>query len=115
VKASSSATGAAGDGKWSHAVEFTISNRPVIEPIVGATSAQPVTIRWTNMLGADSYILHLETMAGNLVVRQDGVSSNSFTTKDPLAAGNYRVWVKAVSSNPDSVSFWSYAVAFSIA
>jgi hypothetical protein len=115
VKASSSASGTAGDGKWSQAIEFTVSSSPIVEPIVGATSLQPVTFRWTNMGGADSYILHLENAGRVVVIRRADLTSNSFTTQNSLSSGTYRVWVKAISSNPDSLSFWSRAVDFTIA
>ena len=99
---------------WSDPVEFVIGGRPTVtSPTIGSsTSATPV-IAWTGINQADHYEIWINNSAGNQVLFNDNVKGTSFAVPTPLAADNYRVWVRAISTMGEA-SFWSFPVNFTV-
>jgi hypothetical protein len=103
-------------GPWSDAATIDTSGRAVGLSPSAATSSTP-RFSWTEVLGADRYILQVDNLTNNTsrVVREDFLVSASYTPESPLTAGRYRFWVKALSSSNPSAGFWSQGVDFIIA
>ncbi len=101
---------------WSKPVDFIGGNAPTINtPINNAvTSGKPV-ITWSSVLGAANYNVLIRNVATNAVVLTvNGVIGTSFTPATSLAAGKYRIWVRAVSAQ-GHLSNWSTAVDIVVA
>ena len=101
-------------GSWSQLRTIEVGGRPTLEPVTSATSAQPTTFRWNAIHGAARYILHVENENRDVVLRNNTVTSNSFTTETPLPAGNYRAWVKVLSNEDPDLGLWSTPINFKV-
>jgi predicted phage tail protein len=82
---------------------------------VGSTTNHTPAITWSTSAGASTYDLWVDnlTTRQSQVIRQQTLTAASFTPANPLAAGSYRVWVRAISSQGDA-SAWSSARDFTI-
>jgi len=71
---------------------------------------------WNIVDGAASYVLQVNRIDGvqTVVIRMDNLTATELQSNDALAAGSYRVWVRAVSTTGE-LSPWSLEVNFSIA
>ncbi|MFO0864008.1 MAG: CAP domain-containing protein [Gemmataceae bacterium] len=113
------AANADGDvGTWSVARSFAIFAPaiPVLTAPVGAQNTQTPTFQWTASSGALRYDLWVynATTGVDQVIRQQSLSTNSYTPSTPLAAGRYRFWVRAFNSLGESLG-WSLGTDFTIA
>ena len=70
-------------------------------------SATP-TFEWRVVDGADTYVLHVEDDAGNVVIREDSLTTTTHIVVTPLDAGTYRYWVRAINSAESIIGPWSY-------
>ena len=82
-----------------------------------ASKSQPLTFRWTNVSGAQTYSLWvsriLESGAETVALNVTELRENSFTPTAPLSPGTYRVWLRAIGTG-GFASSWSEPVDISI-
>ena len=101
-------------GKWSPQGAVDTTARAVLSDNV-TVDAGVVTLNWDTVVGTSRYVLQILNVATEeSVVREENLTSLTFTTGGALASGSYRAWVKAVSSNGDHAP-WSRGVRFVIA
>lgn len=99
-------------GAWSTSSSFSTSGRTVLLSPGASTNDRTPTFTWQAVSDANRYILQVNnlTTSTTRVIREDDISGTSFTPTTALAAGTYRVWVRAVSSG--GISPWSHQVDF---
>ena len=51
---------------------------------------------------------------GTVVIREDNLVGTSYEAPAPMAAGNYRFWVKAINAADNTSGFWSQPTNFTI-
>jgi hypothetical protein len=102
-------------GDWSSPVSFFVGGRPVVNP-PGTTTDSTPTITWGVVGGANGYeiFIALASDPTNPLINESGFSSASYTVPQPLAAGEYRVWVRAINASNGSFSLWSAAASLTI-
>ncbi|MEO2018765.1 MAG: proprotein convertase P-domain-containing protein [Fuerstiella sp.] len=102
---------------WSTGVEFTIGGRPeILTPTESGTTSSTPTFLWAGITGAEKYEIWINRIdvPQTQVVHDTNVTVASFTVQTPLVAGEYRVWVRAISEMGEK-SFWSKPVNFTVA
>ncbi|MFN9717180.1 MAG: S8 family serine peptidase [Planctomycetota bacterium] len=101
-------------GQWSAGHTFTVLASPsMITPSTGGTFDRTPTFSWTPIEGAKTYDIWVTSRTTNVVaIRNQSVSSASFTPARDMAVGDYTVWVRAQSGQ--YFSPWSAARQFSI-
>ncbi|MCA9062387.1 MAG: hypothetical protein KDA96_04995, partial [Planctomycetaceae bacterium] len=118
VRAHRASTGPAADTTtdWSAPVQFFVGGRPNVNSI-GTTSNTRPTISWGVVDGASGYELFLSADSNPNValINQKNIGSTSFTVPQALAAGTYRVWVRAINGANGTPSVWSRVMVFTIA
>ena len=86
---------------------------PASEPTLSASATTP-TISWRPVDGAARYELWVDLLGvDEKIIYQTNLTATSFTPTSNLPIGNYRVWVRAVSST--NAAPWSAYVNFSVA
>lgn len=101
---------------WSDPVSFIGGTSPVISsPVNNATTTGRPAIVWSAVDGANAYNVRIVNLANNAsVVLTGNLTGTSFTPSPSLAAGKYRIWVRAVSAQGHT-SNWSTAVDVTVA
>jgi uncharacterized protein (DUF2267 family) len=101
---------------WSAPVNFVGGAAPVISrPTNNSVSGRMPSIAWSAVDGATAYNVKIVNLAGNVTVVATGnLSGTVFTPTTNLAAGKYRIWVRAVSAQ-GHLSNWSTAVDITVA
>jgi hypothetical protein len=102
-------------GVWSSAADFHVGGQTrIITPVGTGTDTTPV-FSWRPVDGATTYRLWVDRIdvSQSKVIFLTDLTTTSFTPTVAMAAGTYRVWVQAVSSNGTS-SPWSPTVSFTI-
>ena len=56
----------------------------------------------------------LKPAGGTVVIREDNLTATSYEAPAPMAAGNYRFWVKAINAADNVSGFWSEPTDFTI-
>ncbi len=101
----------------SNPIDIFVGGRPtIIAPVAGSsTSDRTPTFSWRAVDGAASYQLSVSRTSAPQanVISQTGLTSTSFTPATNLTAGNYRAWVRAVSTTAE-LSPWSIEVNFTV-
>lgn len=106
-------TAAGAIGQWSSAGSVDTTARAVLSDTV-TVDAGVATLNWNTVVGAGRYVLQITNVATEeSVVREENLTSLTFTTSDALANGNYRAWVRAVSSSGE-LAPWSSGVRFDV-
>jgi len=115
-------TNTAGHSAWSAAEDFTLGDPPPLNPPASPTFTGPMgnnvsvrpTISWTAVEHADTYELWVDDLTSETtkVIWQDDLNATSFDVTSALAAGTYRVWVRA--ANEAGNSAWSQAADFTV-
>jgi hypothetical protein len=102
-------------GDWSTLSSFNVGGKTSVALPTATASGRTPTITWTGVTGAARYELRLDrTDVGNqFVVHRTDLSTTSLRTP-LLAAGTYRVWVRAISSS-GVLGTWSNVVNFRVA
>jgi subtilisin-like proprotein convertase family protein len=101
-------------GRWSNAASFTVLSAPVISTPVGGTFDRTPTVNWNAIAGATQYDLWISNLTTQtLELRNQFVTTNSFTMPSDLNDGRYAVWVRAFNGTKHSE--WSDVKAFQIA
>lgn len=103
--------------RWGQPTSMTVgtpvapSTRPVLTAPLGAILTARPEFTWTAISGAVGYEIWVSTTASTApIIRQSGITGTSFTAAVDLAAGAYRVWVRAVTAG--GTSGWSSAQRF---
>ncbi|MEZ6123705.1 MAG: hypothetical protein R3C49_11075 [Planctomycetaceae bacterium] len=74
-----------------------------------------VTFEWQQVLAASHYSLQVNNVdTGEVVIRENQLTSVTFTPAANLPPGNYRIWVRAISSS-GTLAPWSLKQDFSTA
>jgi len=97
---------------WSSPTSFNTTGRTVVQ--APASSASP--FQWQPVRGATRYSLQVNNLSTGTanVIREDNLNTTSFTPAASFTAGEYRVWVRAISGN-NTLAPWSVPVDFTIA
>ena len=100
---------------WSTPLDFVVNGPTVVTPIPNTTDTTP-TITWQAVGAASGYEIYiaLASSPSEPVVRVDNIGLTTFTVQDPLARGEYRVWVRAISAINGIRSGWSSPVTMRI-
>ncbi|MFN8710312.1 MAG: Ig-like domain-containing protein, partial [Planctomyces sp.] len=99
---------------WSIPVDFSTGGRTSILSPTGTTSDTTPTFTSIPVTDAARYELWVTHVASNTrVINQTQLTATSFTAANPLAAGVYRIWVRAVSPGGE-LSVWSAVVEFTV-
>jgi len=102
-------------GLWSPPSDIYVGGRTTVTSPTGTTGDTTPTFTWTEVQGAVRYDLWVDKVGGpGQIIREQNLTSTSFTPATPLEAGDYRVWVQAISSE-GTESPWSLEVNFTIA
>lgn len=99
---------------WSEPFRFTATGgAPLItSPVNLATTVSTPTIEWSGNTDAASYEVQIAWIGVDFdYIVQSGITGTSFTVLDTLAAGTYRVWVRAIKADGTSLP-WSAPVNF---
>ncbi|MEZ6123256.1 MAG: choice-of-anchor Q domain-containing protein [Planctomycetaceae bacterium] len=107
------ASGAA--GPWSNTAELNTSGRTQLLTPTGSTSNRTPTFTWATVSGATSYALQVNniTTGENNIIRENALTTTSFTPSTALPTGTYRAWVRALNST--TAGAWSLVLEFEIA
>lgn len=99
---------------WSGPKDFIAGGQTTVLTPTGTTSSQTPTFTWLAVQGAVKYELLLRRDdLTSVVLNKKDILTNSYTPPTSLAAGNYRVWIRAVNAN-GVMTTWSVAQAFTI-
>lgn len=97
-------------GPWSVESHADLSARAVLFPVTGSPTPRPV-LQWSPVIGATRYVLQLNRISTNeVIIREDNLADSTFAVVTPLTAGEYRVWVRAVSD--DQPAPWSLPLTY---
>ncbi|MEZ6059115.1 MAG: FG-GAP-like repeat-containing protein [Planctomycetaceae bacterium] len=101
-------------GPWSLPVAFNTNARVTLLTPGDSTSDTTPAITWTAVPGAVRYVIQVNnlTTSTTKVIYDENVTEASFTPATPLPAGEYRVWIRAISS--DTFGSWSRSLDFTI-
>jgi ELWxxDGT repeat protein len=99
---------------WTNPMDIYIGGRTDVLTPAGSTSDTTPTFTWRAVDGAVRYDLWVDQIGGtSQIIREQNLTSTSFTPSIALAAGNYRVWVRAISTTGETAD-WSITVEFTI-
>ncbi|MCA9083867.1 MAG: hypothetical protein KDA81_07415, partial [Planctomycetaceae bacterium] len=106
-----------GNRGYSRPGDFSVDGRSsVLAPLGTQTSTMPM-FSWQPIVGAGRYILHVQNLDnGQVVIREDHLTDTTHTSSIPMAAANYRVWVKAINAETNlfSSGTWSRGYDFTV-
>jgi hypothetical protein len=99
---------------WSTPYTFDVGGRVVMNPIAPTTDPTP-EISWRRVGDAASYEIFIARAStpNTAVIRQAGLTTNSYTPGFDLSSGNYLVWVRAVSTS-GTIGSWSVPATMQI-
>ena len=101
---------------WSVPITFRVTTATTINSLARLQQTAKPTVTWLPTPGAASYEIWLDNRSTGQAafLRQDGLSTNSFTPATDLPFGDYRIWVRAIdrSGRPNG---WSRAKDFAVA
>ena len=98
---------------WSGPKDFIAGGQTTVLTPTGTSSNRSPVITWQAVEGAVRYELLLRRDdVTSVILNKKDILTNSFTPA-ALAAGNYRVWIRAINAN-GVMTTWSAAQAFSI-
>ena len=97
-------------GAWSARVRTDTSARAKL--IAADVTNNVPTIRWSEVIGTEHYVLQIDNFAtGQLVIREDYLTSTSYTPEITFPSGVYRAWVRAIASD-GTLGPWSLKLDF---
>lgn len=96
-------------GAWSSPRNLNIGGRPTVLNVAGAAGSVRPEFLWTPVQNAVRYELWVTRIGTGVVINQTSLTTASYTPPSDLAAGTYRIWVRAVSTT-GTVSAWSLPV-----
>jgi len=100
---------------WSAPRHFSVGTAPVIlTPANNSSPGNRPEFSWSGITGTERYELWVTNLTTNVrVLYLTNLTTTKFTPTTALAAGQYRVWVRAVSTMGEITS-WSTAVSFQV-
>ena len=103
-------------GQWSKPVDFYVGGRTELLAPTGSGNDTTPTFNWKPVTGAASYQLWVDRADTyvSAIINIGGLTATTYTPTTALPLGNYRAWVRAVSTTGE-VSAWSEVLEFSIA
>lgn len=109
----------AGFGEWSRLLDFTVAAsvqipaRPTLAAPAGTVTSRP-DFRWDTVADATVYDLWVDnrTNGEEQVIREQSLTTTTFTPSTALPAGNYRAWVRA--GNSAGFGEWSSLLDFNV-
>lgn len=112
----STSGGWSGVGNASVGGSATPGPTTVLTPTGSTTDTTP-TFSWEAIADSSRYILHVQNLTtGNVVIRENNLTSTSFSPATALPSGDFRVWVKAIGgSGGFADGTWSDSIDFTIA
>ena len=98
---------------WSGPKDFIAGGQPTVLTPTGSSTNRTPLITWQAVEGAVKYelLLRRDDLTAVVLNKKD-ILTNSFTPA-ALAAGNYRVWIRAINAN-GIMTTWSAAQTFTI-
>ena len=101
---------------WSQAIEFQVSPRAVLTPMVKLQPTSRPTIQWNPLAGAVRYDLWINNRTTGQIqfVRDENLTTTSWTPSTDLPIGVYRVWIRGIDA-AGILASWSLAVEFTVA
>jgi hypothetical protein len=101
-------------GSWGSQGTVTVFPRPIPQAPSGLIGTGRPTFSWTAVANTSHYELVVADHTGTRVVlRVNHIQPTSYTPEDRLTDGDYRFWVKAISSN-GGTDYWSDVMHFEI-
>lgn len=98
---------------WSGPKDFIAGGQPTVLTPTGSSTNRTPLITWKAVEGAVKYELLLRRDdVTSVILNKKDILTNSFTPA-ALAAGNYRVWIRAINAN-GVMTTWSAAQTFTI-
>lgn len=99
-------------GLWSYGRELFVGGRPTVLPPTVSPAKIP-TFQWQAVEGATVFQLQVDRIdvPTSRVYRQDTLTGTSWSPGSSLSTGQYRVWMRSVSSSGE-FSLWSAAIDF---
>lgn len=96
-------------GPWSLRGETFIGGRSAVlsAGVPGNDPGRIGVFSWQAVTGASRYILHVEQVGVGVAILEQNLTSTSYTTAVPMAAGQYRAWVKSIDSRDNVSGGWS--------
>jgi uncharacterized protein (TIGR03790 family) len=99
---------------WSSAVDIYVGGRAFLQTPSESSSNRKPQFHWLAVDGAATYQLWVSRIdVPAVVLNLSGIVSTSYTPSTSLAVGNYRFWIRAISTTGE-LSPWSLAKDFSI-
>ena len=94
--------------EWSLPGQLRINTPVTLKPPVAVQTTPKPTIAWNALPGAVRYDLWLDNVStgASQVVRQQALTTTSWTASTDLAMGTYRVWVRGIDAE-GTAAFWS--------
>jgi len=101
---------------WSAGRQFSVGAPPrITTPANNSSGNARPTFMWTSITDTERYELWITNMTTNTrVYYLTNLTTTSFTPPNNFTSGNYRVWVRAVSTMGESTA-WSTPVNFTVA
>lgn len=99
---------------WSGPRDFIAGGQTTVLTPTGSTNNKMPVFTWAAVEGAVKYELLLRRDdVTEVILNKKDILTNSYTATTELAAGNYRVWIRAINAN-GILTTWSAAKAFTI-
>lgn len=99
---------------WTSPADIFVGGRTDLLTPTGSTADTTPTFTWRPVDGAERYDLWVDQVGGTTqIIRQQNIVSAEYTAEVSLPAGNYRVWVRAISIVGE-IGPWSLTWNFSI-
>lgn len=100
---------------WTAPMDVYIGGRTDVLTPTGTTGDATPTFTWRTVDGAAWYELWVDQLDGTSgIIHETNLTGTSFTPSSALASGDYRVWVRAISTDNET-SPWSLSFDFTIA
>ncbi|MCA9058147.1 MAG: hypothetical protein KDA85_06590, partial [Planctomycetaceae bacterium] len=101
-------------GLWTNPMDIYVGGRPMLVGPQGATSDTIPTFVWRPVDGVVRYELWVDQIGVKTgLINQTNLTGMSYSPGSPLPTGNYRFWVRAVSSTGE-FSPWSLQANFTV-
>lgn len=101
---------------WSAPVTFGVFESPsnlfITDPVGSSVDSLP-TFAWTPLQNATRYELWVNGTQKNTIIRQNTLTTTSFTPTEGLPADTYTAWVRALNGNTE-IHGWSSAFSFTL-
>ena len=103
-------------GSWSAPAETYIGGLSAIlsAGVPGNDLGRIGVFAWKAVTGASRYILQVTRVGVGVAILESNLTGTSYTTSAPLAAGEYRAWIKAIDGTDNVTGLWSKAFAFTV-